>query len=66
MIPFYRSNYFINRSGIKANTNENEAITFLEQYNEEYGALLNSYVKASWNYETNLIDANAILLVYKP
>ncbi len=48
------------------NTNEDEAIAFLEQYNEEYGALLNKYVKASWNYETNLTDENAnYLVLYK-
>ena len=46
------------------NTNENEAKAFLEEYNTKYGALLNAYVIAAWNYETNLTDANANQIVY--
>ena len=46
-----------------SNTNEDEAKAFLEQYNEEYGALLNKYTKASWNYETNITDENDHILV---
>ena len=67
MISFFKLNLtfrLINRRVLGTpragtNTNEDEAIAFLEQYNEEYGALLNKYVKASWNYETNLTDENA-------
>ena len=47
----------------KLNTNEDEAQAFLSRYNAEYGVLLNRYVIASWNYETNLTDANAEILV---
>ena len=52
------------RSIIRLNTNENEAKAFLEEYNTKYGALLNAYVIAAWNYETNLTDANANQIVY--
>ena len=31
--------------------------------NTQYGALLNAYVKASWNYETNLTDENVYHVV---
>ena len=47
----------------KLNTNEDEAKAFLQEYNTQYGALLNAYVKASWNYETNLTDENAYQVV---
>ena len=40
------------------NTNETEAIEFLEEYNQVYGKLLNDYTLASWNYETNITDEN--------
>jgi len=47
-------------SNIKANnTNEDEAIEFLNRYNSEYAVLLNKYVLADWDYNTNLTDANA-------
>jgi hypothetical protein len=45
------------------NTNEDEAIAFLEHYDAEYGPILNQYVLASWNYETNLTDENAMAVV---
>ena len=45
------------------NSNEADAIAFLEQYDAEYGPLINDYVRASWNYETNLTDFNAALVV---
>ena len=41
------------------NTNEEEAKTFLVEYNENYGKLLNEYTLASWAYETNITDENA-------
>jgi hypothetical protein len=45
------------------NTNEDEAIAFLEHYDAEYGPIINQYVLASWNYETNLTDENAMAVV---
>lgn len=45
------------------NSNEDDAIAFLNEYNTEYGALVNQYVIASWNYETNLTDENANAVV---
>lgn len=52
----------------RLNSNEDDAIAFLNEYNTEYGALVNQYVIASWNYETNLTDenANAVVSVYIP
>jgi len=52
------------RSIDRLNTNENEAKAFLEEYNTKYGALLNAYVIAAWNYETNLTDENANQIVH--
>ena len=45
------------------NANEGEAQAFLDKYNAEYGDLLNRYTIASWNYETNLTDENAAVVV---
>lgn len=47
----------------RLNSNEADAIAFLDQYNSEYGPILNQYVIASWNYETNLTDENAAAVV---
>lgn len=47
----------------RLNSNEADAIAFLAQYDSEYGPLLNQYVIASWNYETNLTDENALAVV---
>lgn len=47
----------------RLNSNEDDAIAFLNEYNTEYGALVNQYVIASWNYETNLTDENANAVV---
>ena len=47
----------------RLNSNEDDAIAFLAQYDSEYGPLLNQYVIASWNYETNLTDENALAVV---
>ena len=41
------------------NTNEEDAIKFLAEYDVQYGILLNLATKASWNYETNITDSNA-------
>ncbi len=56
-------NYRSDLNANKLNTNEADAIAFLEKYNNEYGVLLNEYVIASWNYETNLTSENAAVLV---
>lgn len=47
----------------RLNSNEADAIAFLEQYDSEYGPLLNDYTIASWNYETNLTTFNALAVV---
>lgn len=47
----------------RLNTNEADAIAFLDQYNAEFPPILNRYVIASWNYETNLTDENANAVV---
>ena len=52
----------INSRG-KLNSNEADAVAFLEKYNDEYAVLLNEYVIASWNYETNLTSENAAIVV---
>ena len=41
------------------NTNEEDAIKFLANYDGQYGILLNLATKASWSYETNITDSNA-------
>lgn len=46
------------------NTNEDEAKSFLAQFDKEFSALLNENTIASWNYVTNLTDHNAALLVF--
>nr|CAH0112907.1 unnamed protein product [Daphnia galeata] len=48
----------------RSNSNEDDAIDFLANYDSEYGPLKNQYLIASWNYETNLTDENA-LAVFK-
>ena len=45
---------------IENNSNEDDAKQFLEEYNEDYGVLLNGATKGSWNYETNITDENAL------
>jgi hypothetical protein len=47
----------------RLNSNEDDAIAFLANYDSEYGPLINQYVIASWNYETNLTDENALAVV---
>ena len=39
-------------------SDESKAIEFLKEYNEKLGKLSNAYSIASWNYNTNLTDAN--------
>ena len=51
------------KAEIKLNSNEADAVAFLEKYNDEYAVLLNEYVIASWNYETNITDENLNVLV---
>ena len=41
------------------NSNEEEAKQFLEEYDVEFGKLLNEATIASWSYETNITDENA-------
>lgn len=48
---------FLYRQG--NNTDEAAAREFLDQYNTEYADLVNLYVIADWNYNTNLTDENA-------
>ena len=37
---------------------EEEAVIWLEQYNEQSEVVLFNYVNASWTYNTNLTDEN--------
>ena len=39
-------------------TDEEVALVWLEQYNEESEVVLFNYVDGSWNYNTNLTDEN--------
>ena len=39
-------------------TDEEVALVWLEQYNQESEVVLFNYVDASWNYNTNLTDEN--------
>ncbi|XP_050739110.1 angiotensin-converting enzyme-like isoform X1 [Eriocheir sinensis] len=40
------------------NTNENEAINFLLRYDGEASDMCNRFMEASWNFNTNVTDAN--------
>lgn len=42
-------------------SDENEAIQFLKDLNNEMGILSNKYTIAAWNFETNLTKTNAIV-----
>jgi len=45
------------------NGDENEAKAFLDTYNKDYAPLLNKFTVATWNWETNLTDHNADIVV---
>jgi hypothetical protein len=47
----------------RLNTNEDEAIAFLDNYNTEYCQVKNQHELANWSYETNLTDENAMAVV---
>ncbi|MPC84409.1 Angiotensin-converting enzyme [Portunus trituberculatus] len=40
------------------NTNENEAVSFLRQYDVEASVMCNRFMEASWDFNTNVTDFN--------
>ena len=52
------------KKNLGTNRNENEANIFLERYNKESSILSTELTRASWNYDTNLTDDNANILVH--
>jgi hypothetical protein len=54
---------FDRRTKVGTNNDEAQAKAFLDKYSEEYSKLVTENTRASWNYDTNLTDHNAAVLV---
>jgi hypothetical protein len=55
---------FDRRTKVGTNNDEAQAKAFvLDKYSEEYSKLVTENTRASWNYDTNLKDHNAAVLV---
>lgn len=54
---------FTNRSTDGVNNDEAQAKEFLEVYDKEYSRLSTESIQADWNYNTNLTDENAAIVV---
>ncbi|KAK4325685.1 hypothetical protein Pmani_003778 [Petrolisthes manimaculis] len=48
------------------NSNEAEAIDFLGRYDREAGQMCNTFMEASWNYNTNVTDFNKRVMPTQP